>query len=86
MKIASEKFETAPVLLRGKMGLGATWFWPDVSSRKDVLFAIDEAFWVAVIVGVFTAAFSAIESGRSGQLEVGGFASAALFVGIAFGV
>ena len=42
------------------MGLAAAWFWPKVDSRKNALFAISEAFWIALTVAIFSAAFSLI--------------------------
>ena len=66
----------------------ASWLWPNVKSRKDALFAIDEAFWVAIVVAGLTAAFAGIDAGRSGisGSDIGGFVSAALLAGIAFGI
>jgi hypothetical protein len=70
------------------MGLAAAWFWPKVNSRKDALFAISEAFWVALSVAILTLVFFLIGFLRSAQSDVGfeGFFSFALFVGIALGI
>jgi hypothetical protein len=73
---------------RNAVGLAAAWLWPKVSSRKDALFAISEAFWVALCVAAFNAVFSLIAFARSVESDVNfeGFFSAALFAGIAFGI
>ena len=66
----------------------ATWIWPNVESRKDALFAIDEAFWVSLAVAGFTMASGLADAGRRGVSvrALGVFASGALLVGLAFGI
>jgi hypothetical protein len=66
----------------------ASRFWPDVKTRKNSLFAIDEAFWVSIVVAGFTAAYAAIDAGRSGLSGRlgGGIASAVFLAGIALGI
>jgi hypothetical protein len=70
------------------VGLGASWFWPKVGSRKDALAAISEAFWVASALAAFTVVLTLISFARSGQSDsnVDGFVYAALLAGAAFGI
>lgn len=64
------------------------WLWPNVKSRKDALFAIDEAFWVSLVVAALTLAFTGVDAGRSGisGTDISGFIGAALLAGVAFGI
>lgn len=70
------------------MGLGAAWFWPNVSTRRLAQNAIQEAFWVSVFVSAPVAIFTAIsflgpdESNPSAL----GFVDSAIFAGLAFGI
>lgn len=69
------------------MNLTAAWFWPRVSSRRDALFAIAEAFWISVAVSTFTFIFVLIEFLRAQEsgLDIVGLANSILFAGVAFG-
>lgn len=66
----------------------ANWFWPKVSDRKNAQFAINEAFFAAVVVAVLTAIMATVEALKdTGEgFDAEGFANAVLFVGIAFGI
>ena len=66
----------------------ANWLWPNVKSRKDALFAIDEAFWVSIVVAALTAAFTGVDAGRSGISagDISDFIGATVLAGVAFGV
>lgn len=70
------------------MTLLRSWIWPDVSSRKNALFAITEASWVMVGVACLSALFTFVDLAHSWELDerLLGFAEAALLAGIAFGV
>jgi len=70
------------------MSLATEWFWPNVDSRKNALFAIEEAFWVALIVSVFTFVFILIELLRAQEsgFDFVAFANCIFFVAIAFGI
>jgi hypothetical protein len=52
------------------MSLITAWFWPDVSSRKTALFAINEGFGVAVVLTLYQFAASAVLASREGTIEV----------------
>lgn len=51
------------------MTLLQAWFWPDVSTRKNALLAINEAFWVTVAVATFWTLFSLGGIGRNQNSE-----------------
>jgi hypothetical protein len=70
------------------MGLGAAWFWPNVSNRRFAQNAIQEAFWAAVFVSGLTVAFTVIWLLRSDETDFAqvGFLNSALFGGLAFGI
>ena len=70
------------------MGLGAAWFWPNVSNRRFAQNAIQEAFWAALFVSVLTAILTVIvllgpDETNFAQI---GFLNSALFGGLAFGI
>lgn len=70
------------------MGLGAAWFWPNVSTRRFAQNAIQEAFWASVLVSALTAIFTAISflgPDESNPSAVG-FVDSAIFAGLAFGI
>jgi hypothetical protein len=64
------------------------WYWPDVSTRRDASFAIEEAFWAAAFVAVLGSLLTAVFIFGDGAPVVNawGFADAAIFAGIAFGI
>jgi len=70
------------------MTLTAAWFWPSVGSRKDSLFAIDEAFWISAAVSVFTLIFVLIEFLRAQEssFDILGLIISLFFAGAAFGI
>ena len=70
------------------MTLFRSWFWPDVSTRKNALSAISEASWVMVGVACLLTPFTFVEFARGWELDerLLGFAEAALLTGIAFGI
>lgn len=70
------------------MGLGAAWFWPNVSNRRFAQNAIQEAFWAALFVSGLTVAFTVILLLRSDETDFAqiGFLNSALFGGLAFGI
>jgi hypothetical protein len=63
-------------------------FWPDLSSRKNALAAIDETFWVTMFLAGLTAVFTFLDFARDGQAgdRLWGFVGAAFLAGIAFGI
>jgi hypothetical protein len=69
------------------MTLSASWFWPDVGSRRNALSAIEEAFWVAVVASAFTLAFALINSARADEsaVDYSGLVDSAFFAGAAVG-
>jgi len=42
------------------MTLFQAWFWPDVSTRKNALHAINEAFWVTTAVAAYWTLFALV--------------------------
>lgn len=70
------------------MSLTAAWIWPSVSSRKNALFAIAEAFWISIAVSVFTVILVLIGSlqTQESDFDILGLANSILFAGIAFGI
>jgi hypothetical protein len=70
------------------MTLLQSWFWPDVSSRKNALAAINETFWVTMFLAGLTAVFTFIDFARDWQAgdRSWGFVGAAFLAGIAFGI
>jgi len=70
------------------MTLTAAWFWPSVNSRKDALFAIEEAFWISVIASIFSLIFVLIEflHGQESDFDILGLATSVFFAGVAFGI
>lgn len=70
------------------MTLLQSWFWPDVSSRKNALAAINETFWVMMFLAALTAVFTFIDFAQNWQADdqLWGFVSAAFLGGIAFGI
>jgi hypothetical protein len=70
------------------MTLLQSWFWPDVSTRKNTLAAINETFSATIFLAGLTAVFAFIDFARDWQADgrLWGFASAAFFTGIAFGI
>jgi hypothetical protein len=70
------------------MTLLQSWFWPDVSSRKNALAAINETFWVTMFLAGLTAVFTFIDFARDWQAgdRLWGFVGAAFLAGIAFGI
>jgi hypothetical protein len=51
------------------MTLLQAWFWPDVSSRKNALHAINEAFWVTIAVATYWTLFALTGIGRDSHSE-----------------
>jgi hypothetical protein len=43
------------------MTLSSGWFWPDVSDRKNALAAIDESFWVTMLLAALAAVSTFID-------------------------
>ena len=70
------------------MTLLQSWFWPNVNSRKDALFAINEAFWVLLAVAAFHAVVTFVDFARTWEPtdNLLGFVDAALLAGIAVGI
>ena len=70
------------------MTLLQSWFWPDLSSRKNALAAINETFWVTMFLAGLTAVFTFIDFARDRQAgdRLWGFVGAAFLAGIAFGI
>ena len=70
------------------MTLLQSWFWPNVSSRKNALFAISEAFWVLLAVAAFQALLTFVNFARTREPtdSLLGFVDAALLAGIAVGI
>lgn len=70
------------------MSLATAWFWPNVGSRKNALFAIEEAFWIPLALSVFSLVFALVEFLRAQEsdFEILGFANGLFFGGIAFGI
>src|SRR5258708_13780079 len=69
------------------MGL-KIWFWPKVDGRKNALLAIDEAFWVTVVVACFFAVWNLLEITRPGNetMDYRGFVVAAILGLAALGI
>jgi len=70
------------------MTLLQSWFWPDLSSRKSALAAINETFWVTMFLAGLTAVFTFIDFARDWQAgdRLWGFVGAAFLAGIALGI
>ena len=70
------------------MGLGAAWFWPNVSNRRFAQNAIQEAFLAALFVSVLTAILTTrlLFSPDGTDFTPFGFLNSALFGGLAFGI
>ena len=51
------------------MTLLQSWFWPDVSSRKNALAAINETFWVMMFLAALTAVFTFIDFAQNWQAD-----------------
>jgi hypothetical protein len=70
------------------MGLGAAWFWPNVSQRRFAQNAIHEAFWAALFVSALTAILTTILlfTPDDSDFAYVGFLNSALFGGLAFGI
>lgn len=70
------------------MTLFRSWFWPDVSTRKNALFAITEAFWVMMGVACLLLLFTFVDFAHGWEVDdrLLGFAEAALLAGIALGI
>lgn len=51
------------------MTLLQAWFWPDVSTRKNALHAINEAFWVTAAVAVYWTLFALMGIARRPNSE-----------------
>lgn len=68
------------------MTLFQSCFWPDVSSRKNPLAAINETFWATLFLAALMALFTFIAVARDGQPVAGllGFSNTALLSAIAF--
>jgi len=70
------------------MANGTKWYWPAVDTRRNVGFAIDEAFWAASLVSVVTVLITVVflvGSDTPAQNALG-FVDAAIFAGIAYGI
>jgi len=61
------------------MTLSSSWFWPDVSDRKNALAAVDESFWVTMLLAALAAVSTFIDFARDWQADdrLWGFAGAA---------
>ncbi|HEU0370072.1 MAG TPA: hypothetical protein VFR42_12720 [Candidatus Acidoferrum sp.] len=46
------------------MTLFSSWFWPDVSTRKNATFATTEAFYVLLGVAILVALFTLVDFAR----------------------
>jgi hypothetical protein len=70
------------------MTLFQSWFWPDVSSRKNALAAINETFWVTMFLSALTAVLTFIDFARDWQADerLLGFVGAAFAAGVGFGI
>jgi hypothetical protein len=75
-------------LQEGLLNLTAAWFWPKVSNRKGALFAIEEAFWVSLVLSFFTFLFVLIDFLRvqEANFDSLGLVYSVLFAGVAFGI
>jgi hypothetical protein len=64
------------------------WYWPAVDTRRNASFAIEEAFWAASLVSVFTAltTLAFVVGNDNAAVNAMGFVDAAIFAGIAFGI
>ena len=74
--------------LGNAMGLGAAWFWPNVSTRRFAQNAMQEAFWVSAFVSAVTAILTAISflGPDESNPSASGFIDSAMFAGLAFGI
>lgn len=70
------------------MSLSTAWFWPNVGSRKNAIFAIEEAFWISLVLSLFTLVFVLVKFLRAPEsdFEISGLALGLLFAGVAFGI
>lgn len=70
------------------MTLSSSWFWPDVSHRKNALAAVDESFWVTMLLAALAAVSTFIDFARDWQADdrLWGFAGAAFLVGVGLGI
>jgi len=70
------------------MTLSSSWFWPDVSDRKNALAAIDESFWVTMLLAALAAVSTFIDFARDWQADdrLRGFAGTAFLVGVGLGI
>jgi hypothetical protein len=70
------------------MTLFSSWFWPDMNSRKNALFAISEAFYVMLGVASLLALFTFVDFARGWEFDdrLWGFVEAIFLAGIAFGI
>jgi hypothetical protein len=70
------------------MTLGASWLWPNVVTRRNASSAIEEAFWVALVVSAFTPVFAVVDLMRTGEWRLGyqRFVDPAFFARVAFGI
>jgi len=59
------------------MTLFSSWFWPDVSSRKQALAAINEAFWITIFLAALNAVF-----GRLAKWIVSGHPASIIFMAL----
>ena len=65
-----------------------SWFWPNVTIRKNALLAINEAFWVTIGVAGILAVWNVIEITRSTneKVDYGNFLLAGVFGLAALGI
>lgn len=70
------------------MTLFQSWFWPDLSSRKNALAAINETFWVTMFLAALTAVFTFIDFARDWQADhrLWGLVSAGFVAGVGLGI
>ena len=69
------------------MTLSSSWFWPDVSDRKNALAAIDESFWVTMLLAALAAVSTFIDFARDWQAHdrLRGFAGTHFLSALALG-
>ena len=68
--------------------LARAWFWPPVETRRHAVFAIEEAFWVSLLVAVTTfllALIFMLKDSAEG-IDFTLFVDPLFFVAIAFGI
>jgi hypothetical protein len=70
------------------MTLFSSWFWPDVNSRKNALFAISEAFYVMLAVASLLALFAFVDFARAWKFDdrLWGFVEAVFLAATAIGI